>query len=306
MDYDDTDYGNDFEEEAFDDGMRQNAMEYATADKDADNKLDFGEFCAMVREREDCDFTEEELMRRFKALDADGSGKVDMQEYIIFSLRDALARSSTRVLDLFREWDEDGDGKIGRKEFTRAIAALGFSAPPSELVAVFDSFDTDGSGTLEYSELNKALRKHHAIDTSLQPGAAGAITMESSNKTKLRRAAGGRKGAALATASKLDPMSQTPMVDQLREVLKASSVRVIDIFRDWDEDGNGKISAKEFRKALATLIDGALPKHASQTLFDQFDSDRSGDIEYAELNSWLRGTWPLPEAHRHASSYGPP
>ena len=30
-------------------------------------------------------------------------------------------------------------------------------------------------------------------------------------------------------------------------------VRVIDLFREWDEDGDGTVSKKEFRKALPML-----------------------------------------------------
>ena len=142
-------------EEGFTEGMRQNAMEYNAADADNDNMLDFDEFCAMVQEREVGDFDEATLRKRFDALDGDKSGKVDMQEYIQFSLRDALARSATRVLDLFREWDEDGNGKISRKEFGRAIKALGFNIPKDQLATLFDSINTSGSGTIEYAELNQ-------------------------------------------------------------------------------------------------------------------------------------------------------
>ena len=231
----DNDVANADAEEDFTSGMRQNAMEYNAADADNDNMLDFDEFCAMVQEREMGDFTEATLRKRFDALDGDKSGKVDMMEYIQFALRDALARSSTRVLDLFREWDEDGSGSISRKEFARAIKALGFSTPKDQLNALFDGIDTDKSGSIEYSELNKMLRKQESIDPSLRPGAAGEIGMESSNKTKLRRgAAGGKKGSSLATAVKLDPTSSVPMLDQLRDVLFKNAVRVIDLFRDCE------------------------------------------------------------------------
>ena len=40
-------------EEDFEDGMRQNAMERDAADADNDGKLDFGEFCQFVRDREE-------------------------------------------------------------------------------------------------------------------------------------------------------------------------------------------------------------------------------------------------------------
>ena len=122
-------------EENFEDGMRQNAMEMQAIDKDNDHKLDFGEFCALVRERELGDHTDEELEERFKALDADGSGKIDMNEYVLFTLRDSLARSSTRVIELFKQWDDDNSGTVGKAEFRRAVQAMGFSllATPEEI-----------------------------------------------------------------------------------------------------------------------------------------------------------------------------
>ena len=45
------DVANEVEEENFEAGMKQNAAEYDAADVDQDRKLDFGEFCAMVRWR---------------------------------------------------------------------------------------------------------------------------------------------------------------------------------------------------------------------------------------------------------------
>ena len=189
-------------EEDFEVGMKQNAMERDAADADQDGKLDLAEFMVMVRERDEANHTDEELAARFKALDGDGSGQIDMPEFLHWSLREALQRSTERVCDLFKKWDEDGSGSISRKEFARAIKALGFSTPKDQLNALFDGIDTDKSGSIEYSELNKMLRKQESIDPSLRPGAAGEIGMESSNKTKLRRgAAGGKKGSSLATSS---------------------------------------------------------------------------------------------------------
>ena len=165
MELDEDDVGG-LGEEDFEEGMRQNAEEYDAADKDADNKLDFTEFCAMVRQREVGEFTEEELRARFVALDSDGSGKVDMGEYLQFSLRDALARSSDRVIDLFKKWDEDKSGVIDKKEFCQAMNALGFSIPPAECAKVFDQLDEDKSGRIEYKELNAVLRKGTGSDAA--------------------------------------------------------------------------------------------------------------------------------------------
>ena len=44
-----------------------------------------------------------------------------------------------------------------------------------------------------------------------------------------------------------------PVQEQLRDALSANAVRVIDLFRDWDEDCSGTVSKREFRKALPML-----------------------------------------------------
>ena len=43
------------------------------------------------------------------------------------------------------------------------------------------------------------------------------------------------------------------VAEQLRDTLSKHAVRVIDLFREWDDDGSGQIDKKEFRKALQAL-----------------------------------------------------
>ena len=47
------------------------------------------------------------LRQRFDELDADGSGTLDMSEFIQFMLRDALSRSAVAVIDLLASWDTE-------------------------------------------------------------------------------------------------------------------------------------------------------------------------------------------------------
>jgi Ca2+-binding EF-hand superfamily protein len=132
------DVANRVEEEAFDVGVRQNAIDFSVADADNDNKLDFDEFCKLVAEREEGEHTHEELVARFEYLDGDHSGKVDMHEYLRFALRDALSRSAARVVEIFSEWDEDGSGTISKREFRRAVRSLGFTQNDADIDIVFE------------------------------------------------------------------------------------------------------------------------------------------------------------------------
>ena len=113
-------------EEEFATGMRQNEIDRQLADIDESGTLDFGEFCSLVRERELGEHSEEELRARFDEIDLDHDGYIDKGEYLRFMLKDALARSSSRVMDLFRQWDDDGSGEISKKEFRKAIKSMGF------------------------------------------------------------------------------------------------------------------------------------------------------------------------------------
>ena len=58
--------------------------------------------------------------------------------------------------------------------------------------------------------------------------------------------------------------------------------KIIDLFKEWDEDKNGKISKIEFRRAVATLGYEATPEQ-SDALFRELDKDKNGQIEYKEL-----------------------
>ena len=86
--------------------------------------LDFEEFCALVKEREVGSHSTYALEQRFKALDANDSGRIEMHEYLMFSLRDALARSITRVIELLQSWDSDKSGDISKNRARlRTLAA---------------------------------------------------------------------------------------------------------------------------------------------------------------------------------------
>ena len=271
--------------------MRQNAMERDAADADQDGKLDFGEFCQFVRDREEGEFTDEELKKRFDALDEDGSGKVDMAEYLQWSLKDALSRSSSRVVDLFKAWDEDKSGTVDKKEFHAAVRALGFDVAREDTDAVFDSLDDDKSGYLEYKELAVMLRKGVGSERAKanlkrtsqlrDTGRGAALTAKNLNTNYV-----GSRVAALPPMVTLSASSDTSVQEQLFDILREHKVKLIDLFREWDDDGNGALDKKELRKAVAALGYEA-PKADVDTLFDAIDTDNSGWIEFYELKNAL-------------------
>ena len=82
-------------------------------------------------------------------------------------------------------------------------------------------------------------------------------------------------------------MATDDVAVELRDALTKNAKRVVDLFREWDEDGDGTISKKEFRKAIPLIVLD-VPKAAVDQLFDEWDPDRSGMISLSELIKKLR------------------
>jgi len=143
--------------------MSIRAEDFFNADEDGTNELGPEEFVKMWTakcERESQPVPPQaELRSIFDQLDKDGSGTVDLSEYVQWALRDALNNARGRVLDLFREWDADHSGSIDKKEFGAALKAMGFPCGKGDLDKIFSDLDPTGDGKLDYTELNATLRR---------------------------------------------------------------------------------------------------------------------------------------------------
>ena len=92
------------------------------------------------------------------------------------------------------------------------------------------------------------------LDAKLQVGAAGKIVGRSETKHKLRKeSVKDKKGKGALAGVTIDVGSGKGIQEQIRDALTLNAVRVIDLFRDWDDDGDGRVSKKEFRKAMKML-----------------------------------------------------
>jgi len=199
------------------------------------------------------------------------------------AIRKALDERMVRVIDLFRQFDDDSSGLLDASEFAKAMRELGMTdAPPEAIAAVFASFDHDESGTIEYRELH-AIIKRSLQDRPVVP----LLGLQTANRITLRTKRVLKANANLLEGLDLDEAALHSIPGQIKGAMQASLVRVVDLFRQFDDDGDGRISFDEFGKAMGELGLDVLPQ-ALRLLFDEWDPDQSGYIEYEELYTLLR------------------
>mmetsp|Transcript_61387 Transcript_61387/g.162498 ORF Transcript_61387/g.162498 Transcript_61387/m.162498 type:complete len:831 (-) Transcript_61387:221-2713(-) len=218
----------------------------------------------------------------------------------------ALHNRHTRVMDVFKAWDESGDGRISPREFRRAMASIGVRATKDELDGVFGSWDETSNGSIEFEEMDRILRRV-ARDAKEREAAAEAFDNQEDNG-KLRRlisgVGGGGEGEGEGEGGQRTPGSlwrsktkgialgavltdNTSPLDQLRKAILGKGTAMITLFRSWDVDLDGKVSKSEFRDAVV-MLKCTMDTDMIDSLFNKLDPDRSGKIEYAELDKILR------------------
>lgn len=228
-------------------------------------------------------------VKRIKKVDSNLLGELDLNDVstdlIPNVIRDALDAKKTRVVDLFRQFDDDDSGLLDEHEFAKAISELGMrGAPPEAVAAVFKSFDPDSSGTIEYRELHELLIRSFQSVPKLEP-----LDLKAANRIALRTKKVIHKNANKFGGLDLDEDSLDTLAGQIKFALNKSLGRVIDLFRQFDDDASGHIDYKEFAKAMSELgLD--VDADAIRLLFNEWDPDKSGYIEYEELKQLLRKT----------------
>ena len=97
---------------------------------------------------------------------------------------------------------------------------------------------------------SRSATPHHELRSSWSDDGSS-----SSDSRGSERAAERADGTPPETEDEEEHMFEavTSVQEQLRAVLAANHSRVIDLFRSWDRDGDGRVRRAEMRRALAAL-----------------------------------------------------
>ena len=97
---------------------------------------------------------------------------------------------------------------------------------------------------------------------------------------------GSRKSTALGNIDLDEGPDAAPITEQIAMALRKNAGKVMDLFREWDADGDGEVTLKEFRKAMPAL-GLEVPVTEVDKLFNQWDKSGDGSLGYKELRKIL-------------------
>jgi len=183
-------------------------------------------------------------------------------------LRNALERSKEfqkhannpiqAVQMLFQRMDKNHSGKVDKHEIMQLSKILEFQADGKALSAMFQRYDVDHNGVLTIEEFTRSMFK---LDGDVEYKAKSAIARM---REVLALRAGGME-------------SCKAMVSQ---------------FNIIDRDHTGSLTKEEFNIALDILFSAYNVKFSQaerNSLFQMFDYDQSGQVDYNEFTRGVRG-----------------
>lgn len=98
----------------------------------------------------------EHIKESFKAMDTDGNGTIDAQEFKAALLQNGEHVTDEDVNVIIASIDKNGDGVIQLSEFIEFMSSD--DVPEEDITkSVFASFDTDNNGVIDFDEYYKAI-----------------------------------------------------------------------------------------------------------------------------------------------------
>lgn len=128
---------------------------FSIFDKDGDGTISAAELGAVMRSL-GMDPTPRDLERLMKAVDTDGSGVIEFQEFLdLMSENNEISEED--IMDAFRLFDKDGNGSINKTEIRYVVNSIGMRLSDEQIDDMIRVADKDGDGDISYVEFIKLM-----------------------------------------------------------------------------------------------------------------------------------------------------
>jgi Ca2+-binding EF-hand superfamily protein len=227
-----------------------------------------------------------DVKRVFAKFDRDRAGKVSYNEFVravekhtgdrapthaddedelAMRVQKKLRRSDEDLDRLFRKFDENNSGRISEREFLRAMDKLRLDLTDKEARKLMSRFDTDNSGSISYREFIRFAEGRGGVSS---PRKAGRARPDDSDRSSRNLDA------------ELD--DDYELSAKVRKIIRRRDENLDRVFREFDRNGDGEVSEREFLRAMDKLRLDLTDKEARK-LMSRFDTDNSGRISYREF-----------------------
>ena len=122
---------------------------FRSIDKDYDGKLSKEEIKNFFVKNIEADI---EIDSIFEKMDADNSGMIEFQEFLIASINKNKIMTEKNLKSAFNRFDFDGNGKIDTKEIKKVFQNLNGSVNEEVWAKLVCSIDIDGDGEIDFNE----------------------------------------------------------------------------------------------------------------------------------------------------------
>jgi len=104
----------------------------------------------------DQDYDEKTLRTLIRKFDADGSGKIEFDEFcaLVYTVANTVDKATLEkeLKEAFRLFDKEGNGYISRPTLKGLLKEIAPDLSDAQLEEAVDEIDEDGSGKIEFAE----------------------------------------------------------------------------------------------------------------------------------------------------------
>jgi calmodulin len=102
------------------------------------------------------EFDEKQLRKLLRKFDADGSGKLEFEEFcaLVYTVANTVDKDTLQkeLREAFRLFDKEGNGYISRVTMKALLHEIADDLTDADLDGAIDEIDEDGSGKIEFEE----------------------------------------------------------------------------------------------------------------------------------------------------------
>ena len=169
------------------------------------------------------------------------------------------------AFQFFLSFKADNKKTLGKRDFEKAVDSLSANRfKKNDIEAFWRTLTENG----KYLTIDKYLFRRFFDNISYTGCARVSLTPASAT--------------TIVSAGSSSAQWETDIFEKIRAIARSSSVSFEDIFKRFDEDGNGAISLTEFRNAIRKLSLG-LSSREIDKLMSRVDTNSDGKIDYREF-----------------------